>query len=216
MPQCRIFIQRFLEDAIPLLEIQKILKTKGLSHSTANECGDLINSIKSSSVRFGFQCWIDKQLVIAQQLELDEKGLPVSSDPLESLFAMAKHRGVGEVKDANRIASHLPALCGEVTHEDAERVLNITVLEQQTIVDRLSSLTKQRRAVLNVPGSLESLSCDMDGVELLTLLPGANKRSKNENKSTTLDSCVKATDPEKFIASIGNSTAPPEGIHSIA
>jgi len=34
LPQCRQFIQRFLRDVTPLMEWQKIIKNKGLSHET--------------------------------------------------------------------------------------------------------------------------------------------------------------------------------------
>jgi hypothetical protein len=34
LPSCRAFIKRFRDDAVPLLECQRILKARGLSHST--------------------------------------------------------------------------------------------------------------------------------------------------------------------------------------
>jgi hypothetical protein len=51
----------------------------------------------------------------------------------------------------------LPALCGELTKEDAKKVRNISVEMQREIEDPLYSLTKQRRQVLPNPGKLELL-----------------------------------------------------------
>lgn len=57
---------------------------------------------------------------------LSEVGLPISTDQLESLYGTAKHHGTGEIKDANRIATRLPALCGAFTMNEAEKILDIT------------------------------------------------------------------------------------------
>lgn len=56
--------------------------------------------------------YLQVQLQTATKLGLDRIGLPVSSDPIESLFGLGKLHGTGEIKDANRIALRLPALCG--------------------------------------------------------------------------------------------------------
>ena len=73
---------------------------------------------------------------------------------------MAKHHGTGELKDANRIALRIPALCGELTRQDAENVLRITVKEQQQWVDSLPSLTRQRREVFAQDGSLDNIKAN--------------------------------------------------------
>jgi hypothetical protein len=83
--------------------------------------------------------------------------LPISSDSIESLFGVAKHHGTGELKDANRIALRIPALCGKLTRQDAENVLRITVEEQQQWVSSLPSLTRQRRDVFARDGSLDNI-----------------------------------------------------------
>ena len=74
--------------------------------------------------------YLQCQLETATTLGLDDIGLPISSDPIESLFGLAKQHGVGEIKDADRIALRLPALCGTPTREEAEQVLEISVAEQ--------------------------------------------------------------------------------------
>ncbi len=91
---------------------------------------------------------------------------------------MAKRHGVGETKDANRIAVRLPALCGQLSEQDAQHVLEVTVAEQAKAMDPLPSLTKQRREVLPDPGRLETLT-QAQANHPLELIPGAKNRSKN-------------------------------------
>jgi len=88
---------------------------------------------------------------------LSEVGMPRSTDPIESFFGLVKLHGVGEIKDADQIAIRLPALCGAPTREEARQVLGISVAEQHEIMDRFTSLTKQRREVLPNPDCLDSL-----------------------------------------------------------
>ncbi|MGC1954275.1 MAG: hypothetical protein WA970_17205 [Gammaproteobacteria bacterium] len=179
LPSCKAFIRRFLRDTTPLLECQKLLKVKGLSHDTRQACEALIEVIPSGSpVRIGFMNWIKDQLQVAETLGLAETGLPISSDPIESLFGVAKRHGVGETKDANHIAVHLPAFCGQLTEQDAQRVLEVSVAQQEKVMGPLTSLTKQRREVLPNPGCLENLTPG-NADHHLELIPGAENRSKN-------------------------------------
>ena len=179
LPACKAFISRFIRDTIPLLECQKILKVKGLSNKTSKECEALIEVIPpSSSVCIGFKKWIKKHLQIAETLGVAAIGLPISSDPIESLFGVAKRHGTGETKDANRIAARLPALCGQVTEEDAQRVLEVSVAQQEEVVGSLSSLNRQRRQILSNPGHLETMILG-DADQNLELIPMAKNRSKN-------------------------------------
>lgn len=178
LPRCKAFIGRFLRDTTPLLECQKLLKLKGLSHDTGHACEALIEVIPPASpVRIGFTNWLKEQLQVAETLGLAETGLPISSDPIESLFGVAKRHGVGETKDANRIAVHLPALCGQLTEQDAQRVLEVSVAEQEKVMGPLPSLTQQRREVLPNPGRLETLT-QAQADHHLELIPGAKNRSK--------------------------------------
>ena len=180
LPGCKAFISRFLRDAAPLLECQKILKVKGLSNKTSKECEALIEVIPASSpVRIGFKNWSKKHLKIAETLGVAETGLPISSDPIESLFGVAKRHGTGETKDANRIAVRLPALCGQVTKEDAQRVLEVSVAQQKEVMGSLPSLTKQRQQILPNPGCLKNIILgDID--QNLELIPMARNRSKSQ------------------------------------
>ena len=180
LPGCRAFIRRFLRDATPLLECQKVLKTNGLNQDSYKECQQLIKNIPASSpVRRGFETWAEEHLRVSKFFDLEEgAGLPISSDCIESLFGTAKQHGTGKIKDANRISLRVPALCGELTREDAKRVLNISVKEQCKIESSLSSLTKQRRQVLPNPGCLYKIELD-EAKQELELIPRPKKQAKN-------------------------------------
>src|ERR1700704_6342686 len=104
LPACKALIKRFRTDAHGLLECQKILKTKGLSHDPRGQCEPLIDTMPSSALRQEFRAYLDFELETATTLGLDHVGLPISSDAIESLFGVAKRHGVGETQDAHRIA----------------------------------------------------------------------------------------------------------------
>jgi len=178
LPSCKAFITRFLDDAVPLLACQKILKTQGLSHDTLAQCEPLIDAIPSATVRREFAGYLQSQLHTATRLGLDDVGLPISSDPIESLFGVAKQHGVGEIQDAGRIALRLPALCSTPTQEEARQVLAVSVAEQHEITGHFTSLTKQRREVLPNPSRLESLSVAQASLQV-ELLPSAKTRSNH-------------------------------------
>ena len=184
LPACKALITRFRDDAVPLLACQKMLKTQGLSHDTLAQCAPLIDAIPSGAVRREFAGYLQYQLQTAQTLGLDGVGLPISSDPIESLFGLAKQHGVGEIKDADRIALRLPALCGTPTREEAKHVLEISVAEQQEITGRFTSLTKQRREVLPNPDALERLGTEQAHPHV-ELIPSATNRS-NDQKTLNL------------------------------
>lgn len=135
-------------------------------------------------------------------------GLPISSDPVESLFGVAKQHGIDETKDANRIAVRLPALCGQVTQEDAQRVLEVSVAQQEEVLGSLSSLTKQRREILPNPGCLETMTLG-DTAQNLELIPQARNRSK---KLITLDISRHYTKTSGSVISLENrAMSPPRG-----
>ena len=157
LPLCRRFVKDFLGNAEPLIECQKILKTRGLSQKSYEECRSIVATIPHPVIRSRFLAWLDDHLAIAYTLGLEGVGLPISSDSIESLFGVAKHHGTGEIKDANRIAMRIPALCAVPTRQEAENVLRISVKEQQQSVGSLPSLTRQRRDVLTEGGCLESI-----------------------------------------------------------
>ena len=160
LPQCKTFIQRFRRDAQTLLECQKLLKNKGLSTSTVQECETIIAAMPMQpAIRKGFLTWAQQQLAVAAKLELKDIGLPVSTDPIESLFAVGKRLGNGQMKDAERIALRIPVFCGaSPTLDDAQKVLAVSVKQQKQWLGDNRSLLKQRRDVLSCPEKLETLA----------------------------------------------------------
>lgn len=209
LPCCQAFIHRFLRDATPLLESQKVLKREGLSRQTSQTCEALINVIPPScAVRIGFTNWLHAHLKVAETLGLAETGLPISSDPIESLFGVAKRQGVGETKDANLIAARLPALCGQLTEEEAQRVLEVSVAQQEQVMGSRSSLIKQRRQVLPQPGCLENLIRD-EVDHHLELIPEPKTAQSNPIILNISDHYKKTTDP--LITLEKTATSPPRG-----
>jgi len=179
LPSCTALITRLRDDAVPLLACQKRLNTQGLSHTTLAPCAPLLDAIASSTVRRAFAGSLQDQLQTATTLGLDNVGLPISADPIASLFGLAKQHGVGEIKDANRIALRLPALCGAPTQEEAKQVLALSVAEQHEITGRFTSLIQQRREVLPNPDALERLSMEQTGIHV-DLIPSAKNRSTHQ------------------------------------
>src|SRR3989441_6422878 len=102
LPACKALIKRFRNDTRSLLECQKILKTKGLSHDTLAQCEPLIDAMPSAAVRREFRAYLAFELETATTLGLDHIGLPISSDSIESLFGVAKPHGVGPTQAAAR------------------------------------------------------------------------------------------------------------------
>jgi len=195
LPACKALIQRFRADALGLLECQKILKIKGLSHDTRAQCEPLIETMPSSAVRQEFRAYLDFELKTATTLGLDHIGLPISSDTIESLFGVAKHHGVGQTQDAARIALRLPAFCGSPTREEAEQVLAVSVARQQELTAQFISLTQQRREVLSHPERLESLG-RTQGTPHVELLPRPKKRSNSQEIITISTGCENPYGPQ--------------------
>jgi len=132
--------------------------------------------------------------VIAEKLGLDEIGLPISSDVIESLFGKAKQHGVGEIRDADRIAVRIPAMCGIPTPAEAEQVLGISVADQKAFTDSISSLTRHRRQILKdpAPNRLERACGRLGTVPISNLFRG-QKTERNMMDQLLLQSVAKIT-----------------------
>jgi len=191
LPACKALIKRFRADALGLLECQKILKTKGLSHDSRAQCEPLIATMPSSALRQEFRAYLDFELETATTLGLAHIGLPISSDAIESLFGVAKRHGVGETPDAGRMALRLPALCGVPTREEAQQVLKVRVARQQELTAQFTSLTRQRREVLGHPERLESLRLDQANPHVEFIPPPKNRSNYQEviNISNGYEEC---------------------------
>src|SRR6266446_2370075 len=179
LPACKALIKRFRSDAGALLACQEILKTQGLSPATLAQCEPLTLAMPTATLRLEFTAYLTYELQSATPLGLDQVGLPISSDSIESLFGVAKRHGVGETQDADRIALRLPAFCGVPTREEAEQVLEVSVARQQAFTATFPSLTKERREVLTHPERLESLG-ENQYKGHVELLPSPKKWSTDE------------------------------------
>ena len=179
LPDCKALIKRFQGDAGGLLACQAMLKTRGLGKATVAECEARIDAMPTAAIRQEFRAYLHYQLETAKALGLDQVGLPISSDTIESLFGVGKRHGVGEISDATRIALRLPALCGTPTREEAEQVLGISVARQHEFTEAMTSLTQQRREVLSHAAGLESLRREPHSPHW-ELIPSPKKREINE------------------------------------
>ena len=179
LPACRSLIRQLRDDAMALLACQPILKTRGLTHDTLRECEPLLATMASVRVRQEFSRSLRQQLETAKQLGLDAVGLPISSDPIASLFGLTKQHGAGPVKDAKRMALRIPALCGVPTPEEAQQVLEITVQQQQALSDGVSSLTKQRRQMRAQPHHLEQLGSEREQGNVELIPPGQDRSDRS-------------------------------------
>jgi hypothetical protein len=179
LPACRTLIRQFRDDAVALLACQKMLKTHGLTHDILTQCEPLLDTMASVRVCQEFARYLHHQLETATSLGLDKVGLPISSDPIESLFGLTKQHGAGPVKDANRMALRIPALCGVPTLEEAGEVLEITVAQQQALTEGVSSLTKQRRQMRAEPHPLEQLGSERDQGNVELIPPGKDRSDRS-------------------------------------
>jgi hypothetical protein len=133
----------------------------------------------TAAIRQGCRAYLPYQLETAKTLGLDQVGVPISSDTIESLFGVGKRHGVGETPDAARIALRLPALCGRPTREEAEQVLGVSVARQHAFTATLPSLTQQRREVLAHPERLESLGRE-PALPHVELIPSPKTHANNK------------------------------------
>lgn len=194
LPEHKPFINNFLRDSMPLLDCMKLVKRKGLSHETWAQCQQLIESIPAKSpVRKGFIDWGDRMVALAKQFGVGDTSMPASTDGLESLFSIGKRHGTGEIQDANRIAARLPVECGPITREDAQRVLQVSVREQEAVMGNLPSLLRQRCSILSNPGSLQDTP--LDPGKHLELIPQAKTREKIPNATDISVRCAKGICP---------------------
>jgi hypothetical protein len=191
LPACKALIKQFRTDAHGLLECQKLLKGKGLSHDTRAQCEPLIATMPSCALRQEFRASLDFELETATTLGLDHVGVPISADAIEALFGVAKRHGVGETQDAHRIALRLPAFCGVPTREEAEQVLRVGVARQHELTAQCTSLSTQRREVLGHPERLERLSLEQATLHV-DLMPSPKNRSNYQeiiNISNSYEEC---------------------------
>jgi len=187
-PTCQALITQLRDDAVALLACQKRLTTQGLSHDPLAQCEPLIDALPSVSVRREWTGSLPYQLQTATTLGLDHVGLPISSDPIASLCGVAKQHGVGESKEAGRMALRLPAFCGVPTREEARQVLDVSVATPKAITAPCPSLTQQRRKVLPHPNARESVGTDQASIHVERIPSPKNRPNSRETSSVSKSS----------------------------
>jgi hypothetical protein len=109
-----------------------------------------------STVRDKLIQWLDNHWAIRQQLQLDETGMPVSSDIIESLFGEFKYMTERSAcAEMNRLALVMPVLCGTMP-TSAELGLHFSACRQNDFIEwdkeNIShTLRKRRKAFMDNP-----------------------------------------------------------------
>jgi len=118
------FIKRFAETTQRVSQLMEILKNKGLTQTTYQQCQQLATEFpEDSKVKKRLQTWLDEHLKIQQQAA--GQPLLVSSDIIESLFGNFKHiMERSPQADMNRSVLLIPALCGGLDYESITQALN--------------------------------------------------------------------------------------------
>ena len=121
----KAIILNFANSVIITSQIQKILKTEGLSEITYRESLKLAEEIGiKSPVKTKIISWLNKHFEIHKKLGFESLGLIVSSDIIESLFGKFKQiQSRSSMKDMNRSVLLIPALCGEQSYEGFKKIL---------------------------------------------------------------------------------------------
>ena len=153
-----------------------MLQTQGLCQDPLAQCQALLATMPTAAGRQELRASLEVQLATAKPRGLDHVGLPISSDTIESLFGVAKHQGVGQPREAARLALRVPALCGAPTREEAEPVLGLSVARPHELLAQCTSLTQQRREVFGHPEPLESLGLSQ-GKPQVELIPSPTNRA---------------------------------------
>ncbi len=195
IPECETLIKQFRDNVAALLECQKILKNNSLSNKTYLQCEPIIESIPSPALRQDFANYLHTQLNIATILRLADIGMPISSDAIEILFGLTKQHVTGEIKDADRMALRLPALCGTITRTEAQQVIEMSVAQQNEFTEKLTSLTKQRREVFSNHQCIEKLGLN-HATNHIDLIPRAKNRSNTQKISDVSINCEEDPGPQ--------------------
>jgi len=129
------FLKNIIEEFVNAVEessrILKILKNEGFTKETIKEITPIVDGIENKKIKEAISSWITKHLEIYNRLELNSLPMIVSSDAIESLFGRFKNiQSRGSIKDMNRSALLIPALCGSIRPELINIFLKETKLEE--------------------------------------------------------------------------------------
>jgi hypothetical protein len=112
----------------------------------------------NSKVRDKLIQWLDDHWAICQRMRLDETGMPVSSDIIESLFGKFKYMTERSPSaEMNRLALVIPVFCGTAP-TPAELGSHFSTCRQKDLVEweneNIShTLRKRRKAFMDNPSA---------------------------------------------------------------
>jgi len=122
----RPFLEKFISTCDVVADLLKMLKTQGLNSETYRRGKSLLDTLPSGSrVRIRLSEWLDSHIRICGGLALNEAGMPVSSDVIESLFG--KFKNVVQrcpQAELNRLVYVIPLLCGRHQSEEIGKLLS--------------------------------------------------------------------------------------------
>lgn len=141
-------LEKFILTCDIVSDLLKMLKTKGLNLKTYCRGKSLLEKLpQRSRVRIRLLDWMDSHIYIYCRLGLNETGLPVSSDGIESLFG--KFKNVIQrcpQSELNRLVYVIPLICGK---HQPEQIRNLLCEVSHT--DMMKHLEK------NVPETLRQM-----------------------------------------------------------
>jgi len=159
----RPFLARFCQVCSLVDLLLGLLKTKGLNETTYQAAQDLLATLpKHSFLRRGWAAWLEKHIQIFRALGGGDGSLPVSSDPIESLFG--KFKTViqrNPQAELNRLIYVIPLLCGHHSQAAIDHALHqcshtqmLTTIEQ-TVPPTLRQMRKKNldKSPFSVPKS---------------------------------------------------------------
>jgi hypothetical protein len=131
LPFLKKIVTEFINSVEESSKVLKILKNEGFTKETVKEILPIIDKIENKKIKEIVSSWMAKHLEIYNRLEFNTLPMIVSSDAIESLFGKFKNiQSRGSIKDMNRTALLIPALCGSIRPELISIFLKETKLEE--------------------------------------------------------------------------------------
>jgi hypothetical protein len=159
----RPFLARFCQVCSLAELFLGLLKNKGLNETTYQAAQDLLAPLPPRSfLRRGLAAWLEKHIQIFRALKLGDGSLPVSSDPIESLFGKFKTMiQRNPHAELNRLIYVIPLLCGhhsqaamdQALHQCSHKQMLSTI--EQTVPPTLRQTRKEKldKSSFSVPKS---------------------------------------------------------------
>ena len=170
LARLRPFLIRFCQVCALAELFLELLKTKGLNETTYQAAQDLLVTLPARSfLRKGLAAWLEKHIQIFRALGQAGGSLPVSSDPIESLFGKFKTIIQRNPQaELNRLIYVIPLLCGEHSEAAIDRALHqcshaeMRSMIEHTVPQTLRQTRKQNldKSPFSVPKSGDSYVLD--------------------------------------------------------